>query len=84
MIGPAQLDWQDRIRAERDNLQAAITWALARDGQDPRLAFRIVTALLALAALSPVIIRGWADACLTRLDACPPGLRGTGPRRRGV
>jgi hypothetical protein len=34
-----------------------------------------VAALLALAALSPVITRGWAEACLTRLDACPPGLR---------
>jgi predicted ATPase len=75
LAGPAQLDWQHRIRAERDNLHAAVTWALARGGQGPRLAFRIVTALLALAGLSPVIIRGWVDACLTRLDACPPGLR---------
>ena len=41
--GPAQLDWQHRIGAERDNLQAAVTWALASRGQAPRLAFRIVT-----------------------------------------
>ena len=75
LFGPAQLDWQHRIRAERDNLHAAITWALARGGQAPRLAFRIVTALLALAAMSPVITRGWAEACLTRLEACPPELR---------
>jgi hypothetical protein len=73
--GPGQLDWQHRIRAERDNLQAAVTWALARGGQAPRLAFRIVTALLGLAVLSPVITRGWAEACLTRLEACPPELR---------
>jgi predicted ATPase/class 3 adenylate cyclase len=75
LFGPAQLDWQDRIRAERDNLHAAITWALARGGRDPRLAFRIVTALLGLALVSPVITRGWAEACLTRLEACPPELR---------
>src|SRR5262249_41537179 len=53
----------------------AITWALARSGQVPRLAFRIVTALFDLAELSPVITRGWAEACLTRLEACPPELR---------
>jgi predicted ATPase len=73
--GPAQLDWQRRIRAERDNLHAAINWALARGGQAPRLAFRIVAALLWLAVISPEITRGWAEACLTRLDACPPELR---------
>jgi predicted ATPase/class 3 adenylate cyclase len=76
ILGPAQLDWQRRIRAERDNLHAAVTWALARGGQAPRLAFRIVTALLGLAVVSPVITRGWAEACLTRLETCPPELRG--------
>jgi hypothetical protein len=75
LYGLVQLDWQRRIRAERDNLHAAITWALARGGQDPRLAFRIVTALLSVAIVSPAITRGWAEACLARLDACPPDLR---------
>jgi hypothetical protein len=75
LYGPAQLDWLQRIRSERDNLHAAVTWAVARRGQDSRLAFRIVTALLLLSAATPVITRGWAEACLTRLDACPPGLR---------
>jgi hypothetical protein len=75
MSGPAQLGWQRRIRAEQDNLHAAVTWALARGGHDPRLAFRIVTVLVALEGLANVIIRGLAEACLTRLDACPPELR---------
>jgi predicted ATPase len=35
VFGPEQLDWQHRIRAERDNLHAAVTWALARGGHDP-------------------------------------------------
>jgi predicted ATPase/class 3 adenylate cyclase len=73
--GPAQLGWQHRIGAERDNLHAAVTWALARGGQAPRLAFRIVTALIPVAVFSPVITRGWAEACLARLEACPPELR---------
>jgi hypothetical protein len=71
----AQLDWQRRIRAERDNLQAAVTWALARGGQASQLAFQIVTALLGLAITSPVTTRGWAESCLARLDACPPEFR---------
>jgi predicted ATPase len=75
LFSPAQLDWQHRIGAERDNLQAAVTWALDRGSQAPRLAFRIVADLLWLAALSPVITRGWAEACLARLAACPPEFR---------
>ena len=75
LFGPAQLDRRRWFRAERDNLHVAVTWALARGGQDPRLAFRIVTALLWLAIVSPVITRGWAEACLARLEACPPELR---------
>ena len=51
LAGPAQLEWQRRILAERDNLQAAVTWALASGGQARPLAFRIVAALAALAAL---------------------------------
>jgi len=75
LLGPAQLEWQRRIRAELDNLQAAVTWALASGGQARRAAFRIVAALAGFAVTSPIIIRGWADACVTRLGACPPELR---------
>jgi hypothetical protein len=75
LYGPAQLDWQRRIRAEGDNLRAAVTWALAHGGQAPRLAFRILTGLLGSIVQLPVITRGWAEACLTRLGACPPEFR---------
>jgi predicted ATPase len=76
VAGPAQLEWQPRIRAERDNLQAAVTWALAEGGQARPLAFRIVAALVAFAITSPGAVGGWADACLAQLGACPPELRG--------
>jgi hypothetical protein len=75
LAGPAQLDWQPRIRAERDNLQAAVTWALASGGQARPLGFRIVAALASLAPRSPGTIRGWAEACATQIVACPRELR---------
>jgi predicted ATPase/class 3 adenylate cyclase len=76
LAGPAQLEWQPRIRAERDNLQAAVTWALADCGQARPLAFRIVAALAAFAITSPSTAGGWAEACLAQIGACPPELRG--------
>jgi predicted ATPase/class 3 adenylate cyclase len=76
LLGPAQLEWQQRIRAELDNLQAAVTWALAEGGQDRPLAFRIVAALAGLAVISPGTVGGWAEACLAQIGVCPPELRG--------
>jgi predicted ATPase/class 3 adenylate cyclase len=76
VAGPAQLEWQPRIRAERENLQAAVTWALTGDGQVRPLAFRIVAALVAFAITSPGTAGGWADGCLAQISECPPELRG--------
>jgi predicted ATPase len=75
LAGPAQLEWQRRIRAELDNLQAAVSWVLAGGGQSLPLAFRIVAALAGFAVISPIVIRGWAEACAAQLGACPPELR---------
>ena len=76
VTGPAQLEWQPRIRAERDNLQAAVTWALSSGDQARPLAFRIVAALVAFAITSPGTVAGWAEACLAQISECPPELRG--------
>ena len=84
LLGRAQLQWQQRIRAERDNLQAAVTWALTSGGQARPLAFRIVAALAAFALTSPGTVRGWAEACAAQIGACPPELRAAGPRRSGM
>ena len=77
LLGRAQLQWQQRIRAERDNLQAGVAWALASGGQARPLAFRIVAALaaLALGLTLPGTVRGWAEACAAQLGECPPELR---------
>ena len=76
LLGPAQLEWQRRIRIELDNLQAAVAWALAGDDQARPLAFRVVAALAGFAATSPGAVGGWAEACAAQIDACPPELRG--------
>ena len=76
LVGPAQLEWQPRIRAELDNLRAAVTWALTSGDQARPLAFRIVAALDALAVTSPSTVGGWAEACAAQVGACPPELRG--------
>jgi predicted ATPase len=75
LVGSAQLQWQLRIRAERDNLEAAVTWALTSGDQVRPFAFRIVAALTALAATSPSTAGGWVEACAAQIDACPPELR---------
>jgi predicted ATPase/class 3 adenylate cyclase len=77
LYGPAQLDWQPRIRAELDNLQAAVTWALSSGGQRRRPAFRIVAALAFCAISSRNTVGRWAEACLPQIGACPPELRAT-------
>ena len=76
LVGPAQLEWQPRIRAELDNLQAAVTWAVTSGDQMRPLAFRIVAALAGLALTSPSTVRSWAEACLAQISECPPELRG--------
>src|SRR3974390_179372 len=75
LAGPAQLEWQQRILAERDNLQAAVTWALTNGDQERPLAFRIVAALAASATTLPGTVRGWAEACVAQIGQCPPEVR---------
>ena len=77
LLGPAQLEWQHRIQAELDNLQAAVTWAMTSGDQVHQLAFRIVAALGNLAISSPSTVGVWAEAGVAQIDACPPELRVT-------
>jgi predicted ATPase len=76
LFGLAQLEWQRRIRAEMDNLQAAITWAMTSGDQARRFAFRIVAALASM-GISPGTVGLWAEACVAQLGTCPPELRAT-------
>ena len=75
LLGPAQLQWQHRIRTELDNLQAAVTWAMA-SGQARQFAFQIVAALANL-GISPSTVGAWVEACVAQIGTCPPELRAT-------
>ena len=77
LSGTLQLGWQNRIRTEVDNLQAAITCALTSGDQTRELAFRIVAALANSAITGPSIVGVWAEACITQIRACPPEMRAT-------
>ena len=74
LFGPAQLEWQRRIRAELDNLQAAVTWAMTSGDQTRQFAFRIVAPLANL-SITPSTVGAWAEACTAHIGACPPELR---------
>jgi predicted ATPase len=76
LYGPLQLEWQRRIRAELDNLQAAVTWAMTGGDQARRFAFRTVSALASM-GISPGTVGLWAEACVAQVDACSPEMRAT-------
>jgi predicted ATPase/DNA-binding XRE family transcriptional regulator len=77
LYGPLQLDWQDRIRVELDNLQAAVTWAFAGNDQTRLFAFRIVSALAFAAAQGRGTVGVWAERALPQIGTCPPEIRAT-------
>src|SRR5262249_48752833 len=75
--GPDQLDAQAAIRAELDNLRAAVTWALdAQADIDAELAIRVIAALSNYATI--VVGDGvttWAERAAPRADVSTPGRR---------
>jgi predicted ATPase len=77
LLGPAQLEWQHRIRAELDNLRAAVTWAMTSGDQTRQLAFGIVAALANFAISGPSTVGVWAEAGVAQIDSCPPEIRVT-------
>ena len=76
LYGPAQLDWQrpDPGRTGQPGRPPSPgPWpAAARHPSSPSGSW---PPSFLSCRTSPVITRGWAEACLTRLEACPPELR---------
>ncbi|HEY8217451.1 MAG TPA: BTAD domain-containing putative transcriptional regulator [Acidimicrobiia bacterium] len=75
--GPDELIWRLAIRAELDNLRAAVTWAL--DGTEPErreLAIRIVAAI-AYASIGERAagLGEWAERTIPYIDETTPGRR---------
>ena len=82
LLGPLQLDWQRRIRAELDNLQAAVTWAFTGDDQTRQLAFRIVAALAFSAVYGRSAVGVWAERALAQAGTCRPRFAQRSPPQR--
>jgi predicted ATPase/class 3 adenylate cyclase len=63
LVGPEELAWRARVNVERDNLRAAVYWALDRDEDaDTLLALRIVASLAHEAVTDPPGgIGAWAE-----------------------
>jgi predicted ATPase/class 3 adenylate cyclase len=75
--GPDEAIWHHKLRAELDNLRAAVTWALdAASDEDAELGVRIIAALLnsVLGDLA-LGVSGWGEAALPRVEATTAGRR---------
>ncbi len=77
LLGPRQLHWQRRIRAELGNLQAAVTWSMASGEPARQLSYRIVAALAFSALSTRLAVGAWAERLLAQVSTCPPGQRAT-------
>jgi hypothetical protein len=75
--GPEEAAWVRRFDGERDNLRAAVAWALdAQHAGDNELGLRVIAALGAQTFYRPSTGVGeWAEAALERAETSTPGRR---------
>ena len=79
LVGRDELAWRPRVDADRDNLRAAVYWALDRDDDDALLALRIIAALAYEAINDPPSgIGAWAER------AVDTAVRSSARERRAV
>ena len=83
--GPDELVWHERVRAELDNLRAAIGWALdSSQTTDAQLGLRIVAALAYAAVIDMTSGVGeWTARAVPRVRRDHPRAAHRDPRRRG-
>jgi predicted ATPase/class 3 adenylate cyclase len=75
--GPDELMWRHKLRAELDNLRAAVAWALdAASDEDAELGLRIIAALVNTVIGDMALgVSGWGEAALHRVESTVPGRR---------
>jgi tetratricopeptide (TPR) repeat protein len=80
LVGRDEVAWRPRVAAERDNLRAAVYWAIDRDDDtDATFALRIIAALVYEAIMDPPAgVGAWAERALE------PASRSTAPQRMAV
>ena len=71
--GPDRLAWLERLRAEHDNMRAALTWALERE--EAELALRLAAASWGDWSGFNEEARGWLESALAKGDRAPPAAR---------
>ncbi|HXY95124.1 MAG TPA: adenylate/guanylate cyclase domain-containing protein [Acidimicrobiia bacterium] len=78
LVGPDEMLWRRRLRADVDNLRAAVTWSFERDdANDVEHGIAIVTALRSEAFNHSSTIGAWAEQAMHRLDATSTDRRAT-------
>ena len=77
MIDADELIWRPRVRAELDNLRAAVSWAIdATEPDDLESGMRIIGSLAYEALMDTTSGVGvWATKAIPRVDQTTPGLR---------
>ena len=75
--GPDEFVWHERVRAELDNLRAAIGWAFdSPPNADAQLGLRIVAALAYAAVIDMISGVGtWTERAVPHADETTPGRR---------
>jgi predicted ATPase len=74
--GPDELAWRARFRVDRDNLRAAVAWALGSEvDADRTYGLRIIAALANESMQEGEPIGVWAEAALLQAEAAPPSVR---------
>jgi predicted ATPase len=76
LLGPDELCWRARLRADRSNLRAAVQWSLGSATDDGELAVRIAAALGAYALFEPAgDVSSLVELATERAELAPPALR---------
>ena len=74
--GPDELEWRARFRADRDNLRAAVSWALGSEIESDRMyGLRIIAALAHESTQEGEPIGVAAEGALVHADSAPAGVR---------
>ena len=74
--GPDELAWRARFRADRDNLRAAVSWALGSEvASDRTCGLRIIAALAHESMQEGEPIGVLAEGALVHADTAPAGVR---------
>ena len=78
LLGPDELQWQQRLRADLEHLRAAVTWSFDRAGADDvELGIAIIAALASEAFHHQATVSSWAELAVEHLETTTTERRAT-------